>query len=156
MARMTPFWPAHLSSLGRAFVHHSNHAQIKTFSSNSLASSSITTTIHMSAQSPLTNSHVASGWLTIFNIGCHMKGTNLDSTHQCLVVHLPGFFDLVHSHLLSLRDANCEVFSPNQFAALAATIQTLVNGLLLAWDVFLRQTYVSGLYRLCTSQPNLR
>jgi len=25
-------------------------------------------------------------------------------------------------------DANCEVFSPNQFAAPAATIQTLVNG----------------------------
>jgi len=37
-------------------------------------------------------------------------------------------FDQVHSHLLYLRDANCEVFSPNQFAAPAATIQTLVNG----------------------------
>ncbi len=90
MARMTPFWPAHLSSLGREFVHHLNPALIKTFSSNSLASSSTTTTIRMSAQSPLTNLHVASDWSTIFNIGCHMKGTNLDSTHQCLVVHLPG------------------------------------------------------------------
>jgi hypothetical protein len=37
-------------------------------------------------------------------------------------------FDQVHSHLLYLRNANCEVFSPNQFAAPAATIQTLVNG----------------------------
>ena len=37
-------------------------------------------------------------------------------------------FDQVHSHLTFLRDSNCEVFSPNQFAAPAATIQTLVNG----------------------------
>ena len=44
----------------------------------------------MSVQSPLTNLHLALGWLTIFNIRCHMKGTNLDSTGQCLVVHLPG------------------------------------------------------------------
>jgi hypothetical protein len=34
----------------------------------------------------------------------------------------------VHSHLLHLRDANCEIFSPNQFAAPAATIQAFVNG----------------------------
>jgi len=37
-------------------------------------------------------------------------------------------FDQVHLHLLYLRVANCKVFSPNQFAAPAATIQTLVNG----------------------------
>jgi hypothetical protein len=37
-------------------------------------------------------------------------------------------FEQVHSHLVYLRDSNSEVFSPNQFAAPAATIQTLVNG----------------------------
>jgi hypothetical protein len=37
-------------------------------------------------------------------------------------------FGQVHLHLVYLRDSNCEVFSPNQFAAPAATIQTLVNG----------------------------
>jgi hypothetical protein len=37
-------------------------------------------------------------------------------------------FEQVHSHLVHLRDLNSKVFSPNQFAALAATIQTLVNG----------------------------
>jgi hypothetical protein len=37
-------------------------------------------------------------------------------------------FEQVHSHLVHLRDANGEVFSPDQFAAPAATIQTLVNG----------------------------
>jgi hypothetical protein len=37
-------------------------------------------------------------------------------------------FGQVHSHLVYIRDSNCEVFSPNQFAAPAATIQTLVNG----------------------------
>jgi hypothetical protein len=37
-------------------------------------------------------------------------------------------FQQVHSQLVYLRDSNCEVFSPNQFAAPAATIQTLVNG----------------------------
>jgi hypothetical protein len=37
-------------------------------------------------------------------------------------------FEQVHSHLVNLRDSNSKVFLPNQFAALAATIQTLVNG----------------------------
>jgi hypothetical protein len=37
-------------------------------------------------------------------------------------------FGQVHLHLVYLKDLNCEVFSPNQFAAPAATIQTLVNG----------------------------
>jgi hypothetical protein len=37
-------------------------------------------------------------------------------------------FQEVHSQLVFLRDSNCEVFSPNQIAAPAATIQTLVNG----------------------------
>jgi len=37
-------------------------------------------------------------------------------------------FDQVHTHLVYLRDANSEIFLPNQFAAPAATIQTLVNG----------------------------
>ncbi len=36
-------------------------------------------------------------------------------------------FQQVHSQLVFLRDSNCEVFSPNQFAAPAVTIQTLVN-----------------------------
>jgi hypothetical protein len=37
-------------------------------------------------------------------------------------------FNQVHLQLILLRNSNCEVFSPNQFAAPAATIQTLVNG----------------------------
>jgi hypothetical protein len=37
-------------------------------------------------------------------------------------------FKQVHSHLVNLRDSNSKTFSPNQFAAPAATIQTLVNG----------------------------
>jgi hypothetical protein len=37
-------------------------------------------------------------------------------------------FEQIHSHLMYLRDANSEVFSPNQFAARAATIQTLLSG----------------------------
>ncbi len=37
-------------------------------------------------------------------------------------------FEQVHSHLVHLRDSNSKVFLPNQFAAPAATIQTLVNG----------------------------
>ena len=35
----------------------------------------------------------------------------------------------VQSHLLYLRDANSEIFLPNQFAAPAATIQVFVNGM---------------------------
>ena len=37
-------------------------------------------------------------------------------------------FEKVHSHLVCIRDDNSEVFSLNQFAAPAATIQMLVNG----------------------------
>ncbi len=37
-------------------------------------------------------------------------------------------FKQVHSHIVFLRDLSCKVFLPNQFAAPAATIQTLVNG----------------------------
>jgi hypothetical protein len=37
-------------------------------------------------------------------------------------------FQQVHSQLVFLCDLNCEEFLPNQFAAPAATIQTLVNG----------------------------
>ena len=42
-------------------------------------------------------------------------------------------FNQVHSHLVFLRDSNCEVFSPHQFAAPAATIQMLVNGTVCTW-----------------------
>ncbi len=41
---------------------------------------------------------------------------------------LSWIFDQVHSHLVYLREANSEIFLPNQFAAPVATIQTLVNG----------------------------
>jgi hypothetical protein len=37
-------------------------------------------------------------------------------------------FEQVHSHLSYIRDANSEIFSPNRFAAPAATIQAFVNG----------------------------
>ena len=37
-------------------------------------------------------------------------------------------FEQVHAHLVYLRDANSELFLPNQFAAPAATIQAFING----------------------------
>jgi hypothetical protein len=37
-------------------------------------------------------------------------------------------FEQVPTHLVYLRDSNCKIFSPNQFAAPAATIQAFVNG----------------------------
>jgi hypothetical protein len=37
-------------------------------------------------------------------------------------------FKQIHSHLVYLHDANSKVFLPNQFAARAATIQTLISG----------------------------
>ncbi len=37
-------------------------------------------------------------------------------------------FEQVHAHLVYLRDANSELFLPNQFATPAATIQAFVNG----------------------------
>jgi hypothetical protein len=38
-------------------------------------------------------------------------------------------FTQVHApHLVYFRDSNCKIFSPNQFAAPATTIQAFVNG----------------------------
>jgi len=45
-----------------------------------------------------------------------------------LLKTLACIFEQVHSHLVHLQDANSKLFSPDQFAAPAATIQTLVNG----------------------------
>jgi hypothetical protein len=39
-----------------------------------------------------------------------------------------GLFEQVHTHLVYHRDANSELFSPNQFSVPAATIQAFVNG----------------------------
>jgi len=65
-----------------------------------------------------------------------------------LDLSMPGrtsslLFDQVYSHLLYLRDANCEVFSPNQFAAPVATIQTLVN-LLSSLFIYLHSPSLTG------------
>ncbi len=45
---------------------------------------------------------------------------------------LAWLFEQIHSHLLYLCNANSKVFSPNQFAARAATIQTLISGAICA------------------------
>ncbi len=37
-------------------------------------------------------------------------------------------FEQIHAYLTFIRDLNCEIFSPNQFAAPSATIQAFVNG----------------------------
>jgi hypothetical protein len=42
-------------------------------------------------------------------------------------------FEQVHTHLVYLQDSNCKIFSPNQFAAPAATIQAFVNGAISVW-----------------------
>jgi hypothetical protein len=42
-------------------------------------------------------------------------------------------FEQVHAHLVYLRDANTELFLPNQFATPAATIQAFVNGTIGIW-----------------------
>ncbi len=90
-ARTHPFWPACLSFCGRAFVHLLNLAPIRTYSSNSLASSSATTITRMFVLYQLMDLHVVSSWSTIFNIGCLMSGTNLALMLQCQVVRLHGY-----------------------------------------------------------------
>ncbi len=42
-------------------------------------------------------------------------------------------FKQVHAHLVYLRDSNCKIFSPNQFAAPAATIEAFINGAIGVW-----------------------
>jgi hypothetical protein len=42
-------------------------------------------------------------------------------------------FEQVHAHLVNLTDSHCKIFSPNQFAPPAATIQAFVNGAIGVW-----------------------
>jgi len=42
-------------------------------------------------------------------------------------------FEQIHAHLVYLWNANSELFSPNQFATPAATIQAFVNGAIGIW-----------------------
>jgi hypothetical protein len=51
----------------------------------------------------------------------------------CLDAAIPGrtskwIFEQAHTHLTYIWDSNCEIFSPNQFVAPAATVQAFVNG----------------------------
>jgi hypothetical protein len=51
----------------------------------------------------------------------------------CLDGAIPGhtsswFFGQIHAHLVFLRDSNCEIMSPRQYAAPAATIQAFLHG----------------------------
>jgi hypothetical protein len=41
---------------------------------------------------------------------------------------LAWLFKQINTHLTFIRDSNCEIFSPNQFTAPAATIQAFVSG----------------------------
>ncbi len=51
----------------------------------------------------------------------------------CLDAAIPGrtsahIFDQLLTRLVSIRDANCSIFSPNQYAAPAACAQAFLNG----------------------------
>jgi hypothetical protein len=51
----------------------------------------------------------------------------------CLDGAIPGhtsswLFGQIHAHLVFLRDSNCEIMSPRQYAAPAATIQAFLHG----------------------------
>jgi hypothetical protein len=51
----------------------------------------------------------------------------------CLDGAIPGrtsswLFKQIHAHLIFLRNSNCKIMMPKQYAALAATIQAFVNG----------------------------
>jgi hypothetical protein len=53
---------------------------------------------------------------------------------SAMPVHTSAWlFKKVHAYLVYLRDANTELFSPNQFAAPTATIQAFVNGAIGTW-----------------------
>ncbi len=58
---------------------------------------------------------------------------NKFSLDAAVPVHTSAWlFEQIHAHLTSIKDSNCEVFSPNQFAAPAATIRAFVNGAIVA------------------------
>ncbi len=58
-------------------------------------------------------------------------------------------FEQVHSHLVYLRDLNSKTIFPNQFAAPAARIQTLVNG-----AVILVFHHANAGFKLTSTTPN--
>ena len=66
----------------------------------------------------------------IDNLTHHLsQPANKFSLDAAIPAHtLAWLFEQIHAHLTFIRDSNCEIFSPNQFAAPAATIQAFGNG----------------------------
>jgi hypothetical protein len=66
----------------------------------------------------------------IDNLTHHLsQPANKFSLDAAIPAHtLAWLFEQIHAHLTFIRDSNCEIFSPNQSAAPAATIQAFVNG----------------------------
>jgi hypothetical protein len=82
----------------------------------------------MSTRSLLLSLLIALTLLKTFSTPSLVRNTDLGWTLRCQRGSLGGSFRRSILNLFFLRNLNCKIFSPNQFAAPAATIQTQVNG----------------------------
>ena len=62
-----------------------------------------------------------------YHLSQHVKWFALDAGIPALTS--TWIFDHIHERLLAIRDANTEIFPPNQYAAPAAHIQAMVGGM---------------------------
>jgi hypothetical protein len=87
------------------------------------------TTIHASVASRHSSLRAVLVSAMISHIASHNLRTNSVWMLQSPLSPPPAWLlKQVHAHLIFIRDSNCEIFSPNQFAAPAATIQAFLNG----------------------------
>ena len=115
-----------ISSDGLA--HHLTQAQIRTYFNTSSALNSTMATIHASVTFRHLNLHAVFGFIDdlTYRLSQPANKFSLDAAVPALTS--AWLLEQVHAHLIFIRDSNCKIFSPNQFAAPAETIQAFVNG----------------------------
>ncbi len=104
-------------------AHPLTHAPTPTFSSISLESSSIMRTICTHGEYLHSNSHVVLASSTTLHTIFPSLQINTVSTRTSICL-----FNQAFDRLVLIRDMNCKILGPCQYAAPAATIQSFVNG----------------------------
>ncbi len=127
LAPITPYWLDWMWYRLMAYALHSMLAQTWTSSKHiSKSNSTLMATHIIRAISPFKFVHCFG--FTDQLTYCLSQPPYKFSVDTVIPAHTSAWLiEQVHAHLVYLRDSNCKIFSTNQFAAPAATIQAFVN-----------------------------
>ena len=124
---MTQFWSGRRWYQSMGSAQHSMPVPIWTSSKPVFDSSLIMAVTHTSVHFCPTNSFAASTSSTSSLTDSLTHHTNSVPMPLCLLTH-PSGYSSKSTHIWCTRNANSELFLPNQFALPAATFQAFVNG----------------------------